>query len=241
VCPGLRPKLRCKSTQQSEGPRLQPKLWCKSTRQSEGPAKLRHKLWCKPTRQSEGPGLQPKLWCKSTRQSEGPAKLRPKLSGKATRQSEGPSYGPSYGANQRGKVKGQPSYGPHLTGEQRLLARRFCRSYQILDAIIPKHVPARGLLSFHLAGMPTRRERRSHCEKKMGAARRAAFIRKKRWLRDARGEREHAHHAHHAKHASYEKVPSTTPQRTLQRAHGVGTASAQSINAGRRTAREAHA
>jgi hypothetical protein len=68
-----------------------------------------------------------------------------------------------------------------------------------------------------------------------------SLIRKKRWLRDARGEREHARHARHAKHASHEKVPLRTPQRTLQRAHGVGTASAQSINAGRRTAREAHA
>jgi hypothetical protein len=66
-------------------------------------------------------------------------------------------------------------------------------------------------------------------------------IRKKRWLRDARGEREHAHHARHAKHASHEKVPLGTPQRTLQRAHGVGTACAQSINADRRTARKAHA
>jgi hypothetical protein len=52
-------------------------------------------------------------------------------------------------------------------------------------------------------------------------------IRKKRWLRDARGERVHAHHARHAKHACHEKVPLRTPQRTMQRAHGVGTACAR--------------
>jgi hypothetical protein len=66
---------------------------------------------------------------------------------------------------------------------------------------------------------------------------RTGVIRKKRWLRDARGERVHAHHARHAKHACHEKVPLRTPQRTMQRAHGVGTACAQSINADRRTAR----
>jgi hypothetical protein len=60
----------------------------------------------------------------------------------------------------------------------------------------------------------------------MGPSMGAGGIRKKRWLRDARGEREHADHARHAKHASYEKVPSTTPHRTMawaQRAHRVQT------------------
>jgi hypothetical protein len=58
-------------------------------------------------------------------------------------------------------------------------------------------------------------------------------IRKKRWLRDARGEREPAHHARHAKHASYEKCPSTTPMRN---AYGVCTACARRAHGVRKQA-----